>query len=231
MDFEQLKQIEKRIQIISIIEKAQDFGGDIWQTGRKGRDVFRIVQIQIDLSQDKIIFRTNGIGLVSQEFPIFVRLSYRNVIFRLDPHEFKVTGDKLVCHYPQEARALEIRRGDRYVLPFEQNISLSLKRTGRSLRDLTPEIEVRIIDVSEQGFGILISGANRDFLRPYDNFWIKGIDNRPLEIDIFGTVLYVAPKGYYLKKQDVRVGLSLSTPLSWHTFEYLKRKCLVVLSA
>jgi hypothetical protein len=88
-----------------------------------------------------------------------------------------------------------------------------------------------VIDISESGIGILISGANKEFLRPYDHFWIKAIDNKPLNREIFGTVLYVAPKGYYLKKQDVRVGLSLSTALSWDTFSSLKKQCRIILSA
>ena len=96
---------------------------------------------------------------------------------------------------------------------------------------MTPQIEVRNIDVSENGIGILISGANREFFRPYDHFWIKAIDNKLLTREIFGTVLYVAPKGYFLKKTDVRVGLSLSTPLSWDTFYDLKKRCKIVLSA
>jgi len=88
-----------------------------------------------------------------------------------------------------------------------------------------------MIDVSESGVGILISGVNKEFFRPYDHFWIKAIDHKQLNRDIFGTVLYVAPKGYFLKKQDVRVGLSLSTPIGWDTLSNLKKKCRIILSA
>lgn len=232
MDFNKLVPLEKRIEIMSTIEKASEFGGDIWQTGNDGRQVFQIIQISIDIKHDKFILRTNAMVTVDQRFPIFVRLSYRNIIFRLEPRDFKVSGDKIICKYPDEARALEPRKSTRYVLPFEQDVSLSLKRAGRTVKDSAAlEIEVRIIDVSESGFGILISGANRDFLRPYDHFWIKAIDNRTLNYDIFGTVLYVAPKGYYLKKHDVRVGLRLTSCLSWDTFDYLKRKCKIILGA
>lgn len=232
MDFSKLKQIEKPLDIISTIERASDFGGEIWQSGALGRQVFRVLEVKLDVKKNQFILRTNTNEIVDSRFPIFVRLSYRNIIFRLGTDDFKVVGDKLICKYPDEARALEPRRGARYVLPFEQDVSLSLKRSGRSIRDNTSlEIEVRIIDVSESGFGILISGANKNFLRPYDHFWIKAIDHRPLSWDIFGTVLYVAPKGYSLRKHDVRVGLSLATNLGWDMFEYLKRKCRVVLGA
>jgi len=233
MDFSKLKALEKRIHIISAIEKGASFGGDIWQTGPGGeREVFQVVQIQLDLAHDRVILRVNSLSEVQSQYPIFVRLRYRNIIFRLDPHEFKVdSGSRVVCAIPAEVKALAMRTTERYVLPFELDISLSIKRFARTVKEMTPELEVRIIDVSTSGIGILISNANRDFFRPYDHFWIKAIDHKALNRDIFGAVLYVAPKGYFLRKQDVRIGLHLSTPLSWETFDNLKKKCKIILSA
>lgn len=232
MDFSKLQPIEKRIHILNAIERGASFGGDIWQTGVCGtREVFQVVQIQVDSVHDKIVLRVNSLSQVEQPYPIFVRLRYRNIIFRLEPHEFKVIDSKIICEIPGDVKALAMRTTERYVLPFELDISLSIKRFGRTIREITPELEVRIIDVSTSGIGILISSANRDFLRPYDHFWIKAIDHKLLNRDIFGTVLYVAPKGYFLRKQDVRIGLHLSTPLSWDTFDSLKKKCKIVLSA
>jgi hypothetical protein len=124
-----------------------------------------------------------------------------------------------------------MRTTERYVLPFDLDMSLSIKRFARSLKESSPGLEVRMIDVSEHGIGVLISGMNKDFLRPYDHFWIKAIDQRSLGRDIFGTVLYVDPKGAMSKRRDVRVGLSLSAPLSGETFSRLKNKCRIILSA
>lgn len=233
MDMSELKNIDNRIQIISVIEKAILFGGDVWQAhpGHDGRYVSQIIQIYIDMKCDKVIFRTPTNLEIDPSRAIFVRLSYRNLIFRLMPGEFKVMGDKLICQYPREARALEERKGERYVLPFSSDISLSLKRMEKSVRELTYEMELRIIDVSERGFGILISSFNRDYLKKHDHFWLKSIDQKPLRHQILGTVCYVAPKGYYLKRGDVRVGLSLNMALSQDTYEYLKKKCHIVLSA
>jgi hypothetical protein len=232
MDFSKLEQLEKHINIISAIERGSAFGGDIWQTGLDDtREVFQIVQAQVDVVNDKVIFRTNSLAQVSQDFSIFVRLRYRNIIFRLESHEFKVVADRLICSIPKEVKALAVRSTERYVLPFEQDVSLSIKKITATSKDFAPEIEVRMVDVSESGIGILISGANRDFLKPYDHFWIKAINHEKLKRDIFGTVLYVAPKGYFLKRQDVRIGLSLSTALNWETFCTLKKKCRIILSA
>lgn len=234
MDMSQLKELQSRVQIITVIEKASLFGGDIWQSSAEpsGRHVSQIIQINNELKSDRVILRTPSIVQVNPNEPIYVRLNYRNLIFRLQPHEFRVNGDRIHCHYPSEARALEERKGgNRYVLPFNSDISLSLKRMERTMREMTYEMELRIIDVSEKGFGILISGHNREYLKKNDHFWLKSVDHRVLRTPILGSVCYVAPKGYYLKRGDVRVGLSLSIPLQRETFEYLKKQCLIVLSA
>jgi len=232
MDFAKLELLEKNVHVLSAIERGVAFGGDIWQTGHQDiREIFQIVQAQLDTVNEKVIFRTNSLSQVSQEFPVFVRLRYRNIIFRLEAHEFKVVGDKLICSIPSEVKALALRGSERYVLPFELDVSISIKKFTHNLKEITPELEVRMIDVSESGIGIIISGANKDFLKPYDHFWIKAIDHEKLNRDIFGTVLYVAPNGFYFKKQDVRIGLSLSTALSWENFCTLKKKCRIILSA
>ena len=140
-------------------------------------------------------------------------------------------GDKLICAIPTDAMAVAMRNSERYVLPYELNYSLSIKRFARTMKEMTPLLEVRVIDVSESGIGILISGANKDFLQPYDHFWIKAIDNKSLTCDIFGTALYVAPNGSMQRRPDVRVGLSLNAPLEWDIFSNLKSKCRIILSA
>lgn len=235
MDVGDFLQLESRAHIISIIEKASLFGGDLWQSQpgtNQGRHLSQIIQIQNDIKSDKVFFRLPSIIQISPDQTLFVRLNYRNIIFRLFPGQFKVHGDKISCYYPEEARALAERKGgDRFVLPFSADISLSLKRIERTMREVTYEMELRVIDVSEKGFGILISNANREYLKKNDHFWLKAVDHRSLRSPILGSVRYVAPKGYYLKRGDVRVGLSLSAPLSKETLENLKKKSIIVLSA
>lgn len=58
------------------------------------------------------------------------------------------------------------------------------------MRDTAYEMELRIIDVSERGFGILISSHNRDYLKIDDHFWLQSIDysllRTPIRPDSFG---------------------------------------------
>ena len=235
MDISQYVPLTSRPEILSIIEKGYLYNGNIWQgeAGKgQGHHVSEIIQIDYDWRKDKVIFRMPDIAEINPELTIFIRLNYRNLIFRLYPGEYRVMGDKIVCKIPQEARAVEERKGgDRYVLPFSSDISLSLKRMERSLRELTYEMEMRIIDVSQQGFGIMISSQNKQYFVLEDHFWLRAIDHKVLRTPILGCVRYIAPKGYYLRRGDVRVGLSLSLPLEQEILDYLKKKSFLVLSA
>ena len=231
MDMGHLQLMDKRAQIITAVERGATHGGDLWQTNHMGRQLFQISQIHIDIKFDKIIIRTNAILNISEAYPVFIRLRYRNLICRLNPGDFKILGDKLICDYPDEAMALAPRNGSRYVLQVGLGFSISLKRIERTIMEIPREIELRVIDFSEKGFGILISGVNREFLKCQDHFWLKAIDQRPLRNEILGHVTYVALKGYYLRRGDVRVGLSLSRALSQDIYENLKKKCTIILSA
>src|SRR5690606_7705905 len=129
MDVSKLFPLNGSEQIASAIEKASTFGGEIWQTSPKGRQVLQIYKIHMVPKFDKFILMTFDLANVDPDWPIYVRLCYRNILFRLEPKDFQVQGDTLICFYPQEARALEMRKGgDRYVLPFNSEISLTLKR-------------------------------------------------------------------------------------------------------
>jgi hypothetical protein len=231
MEPDKFKHFTNRIQIISAIEKAANFGGDIWQTNQQGRQVYQIVQTQIDIKFDKVVMKAYGLSDLDPNFPIFIRLCYRNIIFKLDPKNYKIKGDKVIFDYPKEVRALETRNSERHVLPFNSETSLSITKAARSFSENVPDLEVRIVDVSEQGFGILISSANKEYLKKGDHFWIKSIDQKPLKKEISGVVTYVAPKGYYLKRGDVRLGLRLDQALAREIYEQLKSKCHQVMSA
>lgn len=231
MDTNKLKPLKDRIEIMVSIERAIPFGGDVWQNFPLSRMVLKIVQTGLDIKSDRIIFNTNGLGQVDPSWPLYIRLSYRSIIFCLKPGEFRVSGDRITCLYPLEAMAMEERTTDRYVLPISSDISLSLKKIERSFRESSFDLEVRIVDVSECGLGIIISQANREYLRRFDHLWVHAIDQRPLDHQLFGTVCYVAPKGYYLKRGDVRVGLALDKAIAREVFEHLKKKSCLTLSA
>ena len=228
MDMSKLKSTHYSEDINDLIERGSLYGGGLWQ----GKLISKIVEIQSDLDTGHFTLRMSADTFVDSAVPLYIRLNYRSTLFRLRPGEFKKSGEHITFCAPREIYSLEERKGgNRYVLPLTAEISLSLKRFERTYREIIHEIELRIMDVSENGFGIVISSYNRDYLKAADNFWIKSIDHNNLSNPLVGTVCYVAPKLAYLKHGDVRVGLSLANPLTQEMLAYLKRRSLFVLSS
>lgn len=102
MDTSKLLPLKTDFKLFLLSREGASFGGNIWQTGQSERQMLHISQILLDIKTDKIIIRTFGLIDLVQKFPIFIRLSYRCILFRLDPSDFKIIGDKLICNYPTE---------------------------------------------------------------------------------------------------------------------------------
>lgn len=232
MDMAKLIPFESSLAIQIAIEKGSFYGGEIWQTNQMLRSHLEISQVHCDDKLGKIVIKTFNLLEINEVQPLFVRLCYRNILFKLDPKDYRVQGDKIICQYPKEGLGLAERKGgERYLLPFDSDISLSLRRTERIFRETIMDLEVRIVDISEKGAGIILSNGNRKLLRAMDRFWIKSINHIPLEFHIFGRVCYVAPKGYYLKRGDVRLGLCFESPIEHTILELLKKRSELVLTA
>lgn len=114
--------------------------------------------------------------------------------------------------------------GDRFLMPSLLDISVSLKKMERYFGEMTFELELRVIDVSEQGLGVTVTTFNKHIFKHHDRFNIFSIDNNSLKRPITGVICYINSKGPGLKRGDVRLGLKLSSPLNPETFNYLKKK-------
>ena len=231
MDMSRLQLLNQSSEIYDALDRGAAHGGELWQTNHMGRLLFEITAMEVHRSENQMVIETTPNIILVGDYPIFLRLRYRSLLFRLSPGQYKVQDGKLVCECPPEARGLAPRTGDRYALSSCLGISLSLRRIERTMMEAPREIELRILDFSEKGFGILISSANRNFLRSEDHFWITAIDQRPLRSEILGSVSYVAPRFRCQKRGDVRVGLNLNRTLAQDIYENLKKRSHLTLSA
>lgn len=235
MDLSRLKELCSKEEILSAIAKASCHGGDIWQIldhEEKGKHLSKIKEVVYDEAGQKIVLKLSSWISLNVQKPLYVKLNYRRAIFKILPGKFVVIGNEVVCTVPDEVHALEVRKGgDRYVFTPHSGLSLSLKKAEKNIREMTYELEVRIVDVSRKGFGIVISGHNRGYFKENDSFWLRAVNHRPLKTPILGTVSYISPHKGSLKKGEVRVGLNLSLPLDQKIFEELRKQCLLILTA
>jgi len=232
MDLKKLLPLNGKTSILEAILSGAQYGGDLWQTLENGQRVLMtILKIEVSPDGERLSFWSLDTNLLKRDRPLYVKFNYRNIIFRLNINDYKLINDQIYCPIPKQAMALDKRRHDRYLIPSSSHLSISLRRTERSWRETIHDLEVRVADVSESGFGIYLSTGNRTFLDQFDSFLLKAIDQRPLPHFIHGKVSYAVPKVKDHRKGDLRIGLALDTSIAEEIFEKLKKKSKMILSA
>jgi len=211
---------------IELFSTASLYGGCLWQShemGQKNRN--EIVSIFICQIDNILTIHCKNNLEVDHNHALFVKLNYRSLLFRLRPGDYKIEGPILICRMPEKMIGLERRPGgDRFLLPSLLDISVSLKKMERYFGEMTFELELRVIDVSEQGLGVTVTMFNKHIFKHHDRFNIYSIDNKSLKRPITGVICYMNSKGPGLKTGDVRLGLKLHSPFDSETFNYLKKK-------
>ncbi|MGE3608420.1 MAG: hypothetical protein AB7I27_02440 [Bacteriovoracaceae bacterium] len=231
MNYLNLKSYRGMSEIIELINKGSSFDSEIWQTDTKSRLISKILKVEMDRELSYFTIQTLDHLSFNKTSPLFFRFAYRNIIFKSSPGQFDFSGERLFCNLPKEVMALEARKDSRYVLSNQSGVSITLRRGERTIKEIVHDLEVRVIDVSESGFGVVISGANKNLIGRYDYIWLKAIDQRPLSTHIFGTISYITDKSSILKRGEVRVGLSLQTKLKKEILESLQRRSYLTLAA
>ena len=230
MDSTLMKPVTSSAEIRTIFKKGNPYGGQIFQIDHPMHPGPLACSVQIIHDSNCFIIGSENFSLIDQRHDLYVRLHYRKTSFRLKPSDYIIQDDGIFCKYPKDLIAFDERQdGDRYLIPNHADISLSLKRVEKSLRETTYPMELRILDVSQKGFGVYISSKNSDYLKQNDVFWLTSVDHTLLRRPIYGHVSYVSQCGR--TKGNVRVGLCLSSPLWMETFDYLKRRSQMILCA
>lgn len=204
---------------------ASLYGGCCWQTINEKKQLYHVESVIFKESSNTLIIQCKDIVDINDENVLFVKLNYRSLIFRLNPGQYVCDGQFIFCTSPKLILGLEKRSGgDRFVMPSLADVSISLKKMERYFGEITFQLELRVIDVSEQGLGIIVTSLNKHILKNHDRFNIYSIDNRPLKRPIAGVICYVQSKAEGIKRGDVRMGLKLNSRFDSETFYYLKKK-------
>lgn len=215
-------------EIAQVIEKASLFGGRIAQLGSLDNQNTIITRIEISNEGKIMLAVPSGHGL-EQNHPLSINLAYRNMVFRADPHEFNIIDNTIICHIPHAAKALDQRLTERYILPFNSDVSAFLHRIEK--RNFDNDIKVKIVDVSKLGLGLHVHGITVGTICKYDHIWIKNINDIILPEPMFGKIQYASERKFQNNTGDMRIGLALDKQLPEELFEDLVKKSRLILSA
>lgn len=227
MDLTLMKPLESH-EIAQVIEKASLFGGRIAQLGALLNHETTITRVEFS-NEGKILFTVpQGHNLDSSK-PISINLAYRNIVFRANPDKYNIIDDTIICVVPQNAKALDQRLTDRFILPFNSDVAAFLHRIEK--RNFDNDIEVKVVDVSKLGLGLHVHGVSLGTVCKHDHIWIRNINQITLPEPIFGKIQYVSERKFQNNIGDLRFGLALDKQLPEEIFQDLIGKCGLILTA
>jgi hypothetical protein len=209
--------IAKKEEIASMAQKAPVLEvGQIWQTLPQRREIYKIKFMEI--LSEAMIFQTTMPFDFDPAFPVYINLNYKNLIFKLNPGEFRVFKNQLSCVYPKEAKAIECRNYDRTNLPKKTSLHLIL----RTLSAATAlDIKVSIENVSEVGLGLKVSRLNQDYFTRNSAFKIIKVCGRNHLEECILMVKHISEKE---NKAFIGIGMQASVPFSDDFFQILREE-------
>jgi hypothetical protein len=204
-------------EILQMVKKAPVVDlGEIWQTLPSSRVVYKIKRIEV--LTDALIFHCTEDFNLDATYPVFLRINFRNLIFKLLPEDFQTFKATLVCSYPKKAKAIETRSKERTKFPKRAGLYLILRPVSG---DTAIDIKVALIDVSDVGLGIKINNLNLDFFRRNKNFRIISVNGvNHIELAMF-EVRHISEKE---QKSYISIGLLGDIPLSDEFFSVLREE-------
>ena len=206
-----------RDEIFNMVSKAPVVEiGDIWQTLPHKRIAYSIKKLEV-FSEAMILLSEMPFEF-DNEFPIYIRINYKNIIFKLSPGEFRTHKNQLSCVFPKEAKAIEARNKDRTKLPKKSSLNITLRTLSV---DSAIDIKVQLEDVSESGVGVKASSLNLEYFLRNSSFKIVKVCGRNQMEDTTLSVRHIFNKSH---KGFIGIGLSGSLPFSDIFFQILREE-------
>lgn len=188
--------------------------GQIWQTLPMKREVYVIKSMEV--LKEAMIFQTTLPFEFDNQFSVYIKINYKNLIFKLSPGDYRVFNNQLSCTYPKEAKAIESRTFDRTSLPKKSNLHLTLRTLSSST---ALDIKVNIENVSEAGLGIKASSLNQEYFNRNSSFKIIKVCGHNWMEEATLTVRHIYEKD---NKAFIGIGLQASIPFSDQFFHILR---------
>lgn len=186
-----------------------------------GKSIIPIHHFEIDfVAREVVIFFDTQRYKLEKDLPLYIKLDYRTSVFKVT--DYKETKSSIHFAFPKEIKTQELRSFPRHVFSHEQEKAVSLKPSLTGNREVGSELQVRALDISQYGLGVLVSEHNRQFLKNNRILWVTQIGNAKLDHPILAEVVYinteVDSKFLVRKQKEMKVGLKLSGVMPTHVF-------------
>jgi hypothetical protein len=201
-------------EIVRILQRSSALEGNVlWQSHGQGKTVIPIQHFEIDFVGREVVVTFNPRRhTVDRKLPLYVKLEYRTTVFKVG--EFREEAAVLSFSLPRELKTLELRSFPRQQFSADREYTVALKPSLTGNRDAGNELEVRALDVSRYGLGLLVSEHNRSFLKNNRILWLTKLGPHRLQYPILGEVVYINSdvdhRHQTRRPKELKVGLKLS---------------------
>lgn len=204
---EEIAQLSKKAPLMEL--------GEIWQTIPFKRDIYKIMKL--DVLKDSFIFHTTLSFEFKIEFPVYIKINHRNLIFKLNPEGYRTHHNQLICKFPKEAKAIESRQFERIKMPELSNVIVTLRPT--SLKSAI-DIDVRLLDISLMGLGIEVSSLNKDFFQREKEFMILKISGTKIIEQAKFSIRHITGRE---DRRLIKIGFSSDIMISQQLMQTIQR--------
>ena len=215
--------VDKRHDVTAIINEAgPDVGGDIWQVRENSqRIVYSITSIVVDFQNERLYFEVPEEILFDPLQPIFVKINYKSLVFKILPGEYKAFHSKLTSKFPKEGRALEFRCESRSIIRPKLYLPIMMRPT---ISNTMARIEGTIVDVSTKGVGVAINERYKYLVFKDSVFNILNIAGLDLNGDLQGKVMNLPGRVWGIKNGEFKAGIKYSEVLSPEVYQHILLK-------
>ena len=196
-------------EILRLLQKASvERENFVWQTSQSQRTVIPIEHLEIDFVAREVCLKlTKSSQFLSSQLPLFIKLDHRSSVFKVS--EFTSRLGAIHFAFPQEIKTLELRQHPRKNFSPNQDKTVSLRSSLGNHRDTANGFNVRVADVSDFGFGLIVSEQNRSFIKNNPILWVTHLETEVLDYPILAEVVYISSESTRRQK-DLKIGLKLS---------------------
>lgn len=202
-------------EILRILQKASSEQENlIWQSQAMGRNIISLQHFEIDfVSREVVIYFDTQRYIIDPQLPIYVKLGYRTSVFKVS--EYRPGQNAIHFSFPVEIKTQELRGKSRHQFSPGDDRSVVMKPSLTNLnRDSGHELKVRVMDVTQNGMGLIVSEHNRSFLKNNRILWITQLQGTQLTYPILAEVVYINneidAKFQNRKQKELKVGVKLS---------------------
>lgn len=206
-------------EILRIFQKSSSLVDNLlWQSDAAGKKLIHPQHIEVDfVSRGISVYYDDRKFPVNPDIPLYGKLDYRDTVFKV--LDYRLGHNSLQFAFPSLMKSRELRSRHRILLQDGQHLSLRPTHGGKAT-DLGNELHVRLLDLSSEGAGLLVSEANRSFLKNNRILWLTKVNEAELPRPILAEVVYMTPLPR-VRQRELKVGLKLSSELPQDLLESL----------